>query len=363
MPIYMDYHIFPGVTIEEVKAAHMTDKATQDRYGVKYHQFWVNKDTGSIFCLIEGPNPEACIKVHEEAHGNVACNIIEVQPGMINLFMGQNPPVQNGIVYDQNGEIDPGFRFIMVLDIVVNTSLSNHSSIDKFILPKKPRKEAIKVIQKFQGELVENLSDDSIISVFTNPDQSFKCALTIQELFNKRLDEEEWNISFKIGLSEGQPVTMADSFFKDSIDYAKRLCLIARESQIVLSHCLKKISSFQTKKLDQNRVKVLEEKYRAFIGDFCDYAESNLASEKLSVKTLSQEIGLSRPQLYRRIKSITGRSPKKFIRDLKLRTALNLIKDNKLNVSQVAYKVGYDDPSYFSKCFSQKFGISPSKVV
>ena len=131
----------------------------------------------------------------------------------------------------------------------------------------------------------------------------------------------------------------------------------------MLSHCLKKLSSFQTKKLDQNKVKVLEEKNKDFIGDVCDYAESNLATEKLSVETLSQEIGLSRPQLYRRIKSITGRSPKKFIQHLKLRTALTLIKNNKLNVSQVAYEVGYGDPSYFSKCFTQKFGISPSKVV
>lgn len=362
MPIYMDYHIFPGVTIEEVKAAHITDKVTQAKYGVKYHQFWVNKDTGSIFCLIEGPNPEACVKVHEEAHGNVACNIIEVEPGMLNLFMGPNPPVQHGIVYDQNGEIDPGFRFIMVLDIVVNTSLTNHSSIDKFLLPKKPRKKAIKIIKKFHGELVENLSDDSIISVYKNSDQAFKCALTIQELFIESLGKEEWNISFKMGVSEGQPVTMSDGFFKDSIEYAKRLSLIAKDSQIVLSHCLKKISSFQTKELDVNKVKVLEEKHKDFIGNFCDYAESNLANEKLSVETLSQEIGLSRPQLYRKIKAITGRSPKKFIQDLKLRTALTLIKSNKLNVSQVAYEVGYDDPSYFSKCFTQKFGISPSKV-
>lgn len=363
MPIYMDFHIFPGVTVEEVKAAHMADKATQDRYGVKYHQFWVNKDTGSIFCLIEGPSAEACIKVHEEAHGNVACNIIEVKPGMINIFMGKNSPVQQGIVYDQNGEMDSGFRFIMVLDIVVNTSLTNHYRLDKFILPQQPRKKAVKIIKKFQGELVENLSDDSIISVYKNSDQSFKCALAIQEIFNKRLGDEEWNIIYKIGLSEGQPVTKADGFFKDSIEYAKRLSLIAKDSQILISHCLKKINSFQTKRLDGNRVKVLEEKHKAFIGVFCDYAVSNLSTEKLSIETLSREIGLSRPQLYRRIKFITGRSPKEFLQDLKLRTAFKLIRDNNLNVSQVAYEVGYDDPSYFSKCFTQKFGISPSKVV
>lgn len=359
----MDYHIFPGVTVEEVKAAHMGDKATQDRYGVKYHQFWVNKDIGSIFCLIEGPNPEACTKVHEEAHGNVACNIIEVEPGLLNLFMGENSQVHHGVVYDKNGEIDPGFRFIMVLDIVVNTSLDNHSKIDNFILPKTPRKEALKLIQQFHGELVENFSDDSIISIFKESDQAFQSALTIQKLFNNNLGDKDWNITYKIGLSEGQPVTMADGFFKDSIVYAKRLSLIANESQIVMSQGFKKLCSFQLTKFDQNNIKLVNERQKTFIGNFWRYTESNPTNEKLSIEAISQDIGLSRPQLYRKIKSLTGRSPLNFIRDLKMRTAFNLIKDDNLNVSEVAYKMGYDDPSYFSKCFSQKFGICPSKLI
>lgn len=64
MPLYMDYHKFPSITIEEVKQAHMADKKAQDKYGVIYHQFWVNEKEGTIFCLIEGPNPEACFQVH-----------------------------------------------------------------------------------------------------------------------------------------------------------------------------------------------------------------------------------------------------------------------------------------------------------
>ncbi len=363
MPIYMDYHIFPGVTIEEVKAAHITDKATQDKYGVKYHQFWVNKETGSVFCLIEGPNPEACKRVHEEAHGSVACNIIEVQPGVLNMFMGENLSINHGIVYNHNGEIDSGFRFIMVLDIVVNTSLSSHSNLDKFIFPVVPRNEAIKIIKEFDGESIENLSDDSIMAVFKESDNAFKCSLAIQELFNKHRGAKNWNINYKIGLNEGQPVTMSDGFFEDSIIYGKRLSLIAEESQILMSQGFKKLCSFQLAKFDQSKVKVLNDKQKTLIGDFCDYTEANLTTEKLSVESISQEVGLSRPQLYRRIKSITGRSPQNFIRDLKMRTAFNLIKDNNHNVSEVAYKVGYDDPSYFSKIFTQKFGICPSKLV
>ncbi|HKI88702.1 MAG TPA: DUF4242 domain-containing protein, partial [Draconibacterium sp.] len=79
MPLYMDFHIIPDVTIEDVKSAHMADEEVQHKYGVKYHQFWVNEEAGTVFCLMEGPDKEACTATHQEAHGNVACKIEEVE--------------------------------------------------------------------------------------------------------------------------------------------------------------------------------------------------------------------------------------------------------------------------------------------
>jgi len=58
MPLYMDIHKSAEITIEDVKKAHVADKSIQDRYGVKYHQFWVNKEAGMVFCLCEGPDKE-----------------------------------------------------------------------------------------------------------------------------------------------------------------------------------------------------------------------------------------------------------------------------------------------------------------
>jgi hypothetical protein len=77
----MDYHIFPLITIEDVKLAHIADQAVQDKYGVTYHQFWVNEEAGTFFCLMEGLDKETCAMVHRKAHGNVACALVEAESG------------------------------------------------------------------------------------------------------------------------------------------------------------------------------------------------------------------------------------------------------------------------------------------
>src|SRR5215212_8827973 len=70
-----------GLTAEAVAEAHKKDLETQDEYGVKYHRYWYNEETGEVFCLAEAPNKEAAEAVHREAHGLVADEIIEVREG------------------------------------------------------------------------------------------------------------------------------------------------------------------------------------------------------------------------------------------------------------------------------------------
>ena len=118
MPLFMDFHQIENVTVEDVKAAHIADEAIQDQYGVKYHQFWVNQEAGTIFCLIEGPDKESCQTVHRLAHGNIACALTEVEPGFYKIFMGEGVHVdQGGLVKHDDGTIDLGYRNILVASI------------------------------------------------------------------------------------------------------------------------------------------------------------------------------------------------------------------------------------------------------
>jgi hypothetical protein len=82
MPLFMDIHRnVEGITAEAGVAAHKRDLEVQDKYGVKYHQYWIDESTGTIFCLVEAPSKEAATTVHRESHGLVADDIYEVTEG------------------------------------------------------------------------------------------------------------------------------------------------------------------------------------------------------------------------------------------------------------------------------------------
>lgn len=78
MPLYMDVHRDVEASLEEVEEAHELDLETQDEYDVEYKRYWVDEDSGTVFCLFDGPSKEAGAKVHEEAHGLTADDIFEV---------------------------------------------------------------------------------------------------------------------------------------------------------------------------------------------------------------------------------------------------------------------------------------------
>jgi Nickel responsive protein SCO4226-like len=82
MPLYMDVHRkVEGLTAQAVAGAHEQDLAIQSQYGVKYHKYWFNEETGQVFCLVEAPDKEAANRVHREAHGLVADELVEVEEG------------------------------------------------------------------------------------------------------------------------------------------------------------------------------------------------------------------------------------------------------------------------------------------
>jgi hypothetical protein len=79
MPLFMDvHHMDGGVSAADVAVAHKEDLRKQADHGVEYKRYWVNEETGKIFCLVEAPSAEAAHTVHREAHGLVADEIYPV---------------------------------------------------------------------------------------------------------------------------------------------------------------------------------------------------------------------------------------------------------------------------------------------
>jgi YesN/AraC family two-component response regulator len=97
-----------------------------------------------------------------------------------------------------------------------------------------------------------------------------------------------------------------------------------------------------------------------FIARVKGIIEGRISDEKLGVESLAEEIGLSRVQLYRKINALTGISVNDFIRKLRLQKGAQLLLQNWGTVAEIAYEVGFSNPSYFSKCFKDQFGVIPS---
>lgn len=98
-----------------------------------------------------------------------------------------------------------------------------------------------------------------------------------------------------------------------------------------------------------------------FYSKFLALAEKSLSDPDLSVDTLAAQLGLGRSQFYRKIKAITNYSPVELIRNLRLKRARHLLTTTSLSVSEIGYQVGFSTPAYFTKCYREAFGETPTE--
>jgi AraC-like DNA-binding protein len=91
--------------------------------------------------------------------------------------------------------------------------------------------------------------------------------------------------------------------------------------------------------------------------------EKNISDAGFNVDELCENLGISHSQAYRKIKSAAGLSISEFIRNVRLRKAARLLVSNQYKVNEVAYMVGFSDPNYFTKCFTNLYGQTPREYV
>lgn len=108
---------------------------------------------------------------------------------------------------------------------------------------------------------------------------------------------------------------------------------------------------------------IMSEPDKNFIGRLRSLIEEKLSDTALNVEDLGQNIGLSRSQLYRKLKSLTGYSPNEFLRLIRLKKAYALLSSSELNVSEIAYDTGFTSSSYFAKCFKDYYDESPTDFL
>ena len=136
--------------------------------------------------------------------------------------------------------------------------------------------------------------------------------------------------------------------------------LLSRIDNLIESR--KKLNQTWSKGVEDDEIgNISNEIDKSFLKQLRKVIQENLANSDLSVEQIGDEIGLSRVQLYRKVKALTGYSPVEIVRKARLTRARHLLQTTERTVSEVAYAVGFSTPSYFSKCYKDEFGENPKK--
>ena len=178
MPIYMDRHQVEGVTRQQVADDHMADIKVQDKYNVNFVTYWFDEERDSVFCLVDAPNMSAVRKAHDEAHRNVYSEIIEVDPDLVNAFLGrlEDPSLASGEV-----TVDSAFRAIMFTDLEGSTkmisALGDDKSMELLRLHNALTREALRA---HSGREIKHTGDGFMMSL-TSAVGAIECAIDIQK--------------------------------------------------------------------------------------------------------------------------------------------------------------------------------------
>jgi AraC-like DNA-binding protein len=362
MPIYMDRHeISDEITDEDVANIHQADLKVQDQFNCKVLSYYFDKKRNKAFCLVEAPDKESMVAMHQHSHGQVANQVIEVDEDRLESYLGgiDKPKIDEETQLYLNKE--SATRIIMVISIFRSSfELSVIQSMQKPI--NAFSRKVAEIIDKHSGSVVQQKIDSFLVS-YKSASNAVSCALSIQSSFNKTFGNEWLNaIHLNIGINSGVPVTEEEHLFETATTLAQRMCHQVKE-QIVVSFEVKnlykneKLSVF----LEGNLIHALNPKDETFLNQLMDYVEDTWSDPKFKVDQLEKQLGYSKSQLYRKMVSLTGKSPNVMIREYRLNRALQLLNEQKKNITEIAFETGFNSSAYFSKCFHEKFGILPSR--
>ncbi len=366
MPIFMDRHLVEGASQEAVAEAHLKDLEIQHQYNCKAITYWVDTKRGCAFCLIEAPSEVEVKQMHEKAHGLIPNEIIKVDSDLVQSFLGRIQDPEDADFQTYNGvELkvfsDSAFRVLVNIKSSHTTLL--HNKLGKartneiFLL----RNTIIrKNIAKYNGSEVEIDGQDFVIS-FKTAKNATQCLWDIQ----KELTKESEIIALRMGIHAGNPVDNSGILFGETIRFTRLLCDIANPNEIVLSATIKVLleSSKETIEKSANKVRILPPSEEHFLTLLCEALFNNWENPDFDISDFCSHVSVSKSQLYKKCIHTTGVSPNSLLRDFRLSQALQKLGKANQNISQTAFDVGFNNPSYFTKCFYKAYGITPSDFL
>jgi class 3 adenylate cyclase len=245
----MDRHYIEGATRHAIADAHQKDLALQDKYHVKFLTYWFDEMRSTAFCLIEAPNRQAIEHAHDEAHGSVPNEVLEVDPAVVDAFLGRiKDPPSTSPGKSEGIPIDSGFRAIMFTDLKDSTLMTTlYGDAKALHLLHVHNALTRNSLNAHRGREVKH-TGDGIMASFDAASDAVGCAIAIQKAFAAYNQEHpETPLYLRIGLSAGEPIEEHGDLFGKTVQLAARLCAHAEPGRILVDQVV--LDQWQGKEL------------------------------------------------------------------------------------------------------------------
>lgn len=252
-----------------------------------------------------------------------------------------------------------------VLMVLETSTYMNRLEANQFsIFTQKFHNSVTKTFHHYEGTVVKK-NDNVYLVYFSSVTNAVLCALKIQSDYKYITPKIEGSQrKLRIGISLVGTSSRSSNSLETAVVNASRMC-DHMNYQITITTEVKNTYENENERaiIDKDHIRVLSDKEELFLSRLLNFSESAWNTPQFTIEALSKEVAYSSSQLTRNLKRLTGKTPNTFIREFRLNKALGLLHDHSGTISSIAKKSGFKSATHFTKSFTYKFGILPSKYA
>ena len=349
MPLFIDTHIIEDSEITKLSShqSPLNDIKLKNMFGVQNLGFFLNLPDRKVFRLMRAPNKKALADCHLYAHGTEPCNLTQISHEIdFNSIIGAIDKNKNEGTIRPFTEFDTGYRTLMMLSFLDLT--------EKY----KRYDEIFQYIKEHKGRVIDQ-PNDNLLAYFNYSTDAFSCGLAVCRLLKDIMLKTEYTMA----LVTDRPNDINESdFFWEAHKKLQMLCILGNSGKVLVDMCTKKIlkENFVSSDKEKMFIKLITDEDITLFKALWEIIESQISNSDFKSDNLNNLLGYSKTQTYRKIKASTGMAPNEFITEIRLRLSLMALKQKVKTVSEIAYDLGFNSPSYFTRVFKKRYDMTPT---